>query len=148
MISIVSLGGISCSNWTQGCILTEDTLEYSCQTENVNFQARENAEVKNSLKSMMDEIGNCSNCSKFTCINIWKYMWHNFIMMMMISRSFREPNRGGAADNFAWTRMSATSGWVDTSICVSNFIFFRKTAKHQNELCIEPKSLSIWQSEG
>jgi len=34
-----------------GCILTEDTLEYSCQTENVNFQARENAEVFPGTKS-------------------------------------------------------------------------------------------------
>merc|ERR1712181_119437 len=28
-----------------GCILTKDTLEYSCQKEKVNFLARENAEV-------------------------------------------------------------------------------------------------------
>jgi len=34
-----------------GCILTEDTLGYSCQTENVNFQARENAEVFPGTKS-------------------------------------------------------------------------------------------------
>jgi len=34
-----------------GCILTEDTLEYGCQTENVNFQARENAEVFPGTKS-------------------------------------------------------------------------------------------------
>jgi len=34
-----------------GCILTADTLEYSCQNENVNFQARENAEVFPGTKS-------------------------------------------------------------------------------------------------
>jgi len=34
-----------------GCILTEETLEYSCQSENVNFQVRENAEVVPGTKS-------------------------------------------------------------------------------------------------
>merc|ERR1712037_1077128 len=34
-----------------GCILTEEALEYSCQSENVNFQARENAEVVPGTKS-------------------------------------------------------------------------------------------------
>jgi len=34
-----------------GCILTEDTLEYNCQSENVNFQARESAEVVPGTKS-------------------------------------------------------------------------------------------------
>merc|ERR1712037_328609 len=34
-----------------GCILTEEVLEYSCQSENVNFQARENAEVVPGTKS-------------------------------------------------------------------------------------------------
>merc|ERR1712192_367180 len=34
-----------------GCTLTEDTLEYGCQNENVNFQARENAEVFPGTKS-------------------------------------------------------------------------------------------------
>merc|ERR1712037_222866 len=34
-----------------GCILTEEALEYSCQSENVNFQARENSEVVPGTKS-------------------------------------------------------------------------------------------------
>ena len=46
-------------NQTQGCILTGDWLEYSCQTVNVNLQARRNLEVTSSLKNVMGENRNC-----------------------------------------------------------------------------------------
>jgi len=44
---------------TQECILTDETLEYSCQSENVNYQDRKNTEVKCSLRNLMNE--KCQN---------------------------------------------------------------------------------------
>merc|ERR1712013_620472 len=38
-------------NLSNSCVLTEDTLEYNCHTKDVNFQARENAEVFPGTKS-------------------------------------------------------------------------------------------------